>query len=295
MLNNSFNEWGIDVGHLLGVRIRVHWMFVVYALISLATASDKQAMAIYMAVLFATVLIHEFGHIFAARHFHLDADRVVLWPLGGLAFVGRSRNAWEEFWISFYGPFTQLVLGGASAAWLYFNGAHFLFMPNLLMPLVSVGGPEGTLGLVVSIIFTVQVWLFALNVLLPAYPLDGGRMLVAMVINRVGALRASGMAMVLTLIVSGYLLVQANQLLGFCLMAEAAMLYQLRQTGEIYSHPSFSYGSSVYSSKSSKATKAKARAKVVSHLRLVESKLCPKCGRSLSPTAKMCGFCEISV
>ncbi|MFN8612826.1 MAG: hypothetical protein U0931_35135 [Vulcanimicrobiota bacterium] len=292
MLNNSFNEWGLDIGRLLGVRIRIHWMFFVFGLFFMASQPNKQSAAIYLGVLFVTVLIHEFGHIFAARHFHLDADRVVLWPLGGLAFVGRSGSAWQEFWISFFGPFTQIVLGLASGLWLYFNGAKFALIPSLLMPLVAVGEPGGLLGAVISTVFMVQVWLFALNVLLPAYPLDGGRMLVAMVINRVGGLRAAGMAMVLTLLSSGYLLVEGSQLLGFCLMMEAALLYQLRQTGEIYSHPSFNYGSRpLYSSKTSPRSKAK----VVSHLRLVESKLCPQCGRSLSPSAKMCGFCEISV
>lgn len=294
MLNNSFNEWGVDIGRLLGVRIRIHWMFFVFALFYIAGHDDKQSAAIYMTVLFVTVLIHEFGHIFAARHFHLDADRVVLWPLGGLAFVGRSRSPWEEFWISFFGPFTQIVLGFCSGLWLYLHGAKIMFFPHLLMPLVALGGPENILGGVISTVFEVQVWLFALNVLLPAYPLDGGRMLVAMVIRRVGGLRAAGMAMVLTLLSSGYLLAWGSQLLGFCLMMEAALLYQQRQNGEIYSHPSFNYGSQpLYSSKPK--TRAKAKSKQVSHLRLVDSKLCPQCGRSLNPSAKMCGFCEISV
>lgn len=294
MLNNSFAEWGVDIGRLLGVRIRIHWMFFVFALFFMVRMPDKTFGAVYLAVLFLTVLIHEFGHIFAARHFHLDADRIVLWPLGGLAFVGRSRSAWEEFWISFFGPFTQLVIGAASALWLYLNGAEFMFVPDILMPLTAAGGPSGNLGMVVSIIFMVQVWLFALNVLLPAYPLDGGRMLVAMVINRVGTLRASGMAMILTLISAAYLLARSDSLLGFFLLIEAAQLYQLRQMGEIYSHPSFNYGSQpLYSSKPK--TRAKAKSKQVSHLRLVDSKLCPQCGRSLNPSAKMCGFCEISV
>lgn len=283
------------MGSLFGTRIRIHWMFCIFALFSLVGAGDKQAAVLYMVVLFTTVLIHEFGHIFAARHFGLRAERIVLWPLGGLAFVGESRRASEEFWISFFGPFTQLVIGAVVGLVLYLQGATFMFVPSLLSPLAVVGGPQGTLGLILTVIFSVQVWLFAFNVLLPAWPLDGGRMLVALVINRVGSLKASGMAMVLTLICSAYLLASGSQLLGIFLMMDAAMLYQLRQTGQIFQHPSFNFGTQpIYTSAPRKASKA-AKSKQVPHLRLVESKQCPQCGRSLPLSAKMCGFCEISV
>ena len=86
-------------------------------------------------------------------------------------------------------------------------------------------------------------------------------------------------------------------MLGFFLMMEAALLYQMRQTGDIFGHPSFSQGSRpLYSSKPKKAAARPSKSKQVPHLRLVDNnKLCPQCGRSLPMSAKMCGFCEISV
>lgn len=289
-------DWGMDVGRLFGTRIRIHWIFFAYILFRLVGAADKQVEAIFLMVLFLTVLIHEFGHIFAARHFNLRADRIVLWPCGGLAFVGAGGSTWEEFWIAFFGPFTQIVLGVCSGAWLYFQGASFHFVPNILMPVIQTGATPTTLNMVVSTVFFVQVWLFAFNVLLPAFPLDGGRMLVALVLNKVGTLKTSGMAMILTLLSSAYLLANHDSLLGFFLMMEAAMLYQMRTTGDIFGHPSFTQGSRPLYGNAPKAKSAKPKkSKQVPHLRLVDSKQCPQCGRSLPTTAKMCGFCEISV
>ncbi len=287
----------MDIGRLFGTRIRIHWIFFAFILFRMVAAPDKQGEAIFLMVLFVTVLIHEFGHIFAARHFHLRADKIVLWPCGGLAFVGSGGSTWEEFWIAFFGPFTQIVLGLCSGAWLYFHGASFHFVPYILMPLVQIGAAETTLNMVVGTIFMVQVWLFAFNVLLPAFPLDGGRMLVALVLNRVGTLRASGMAMILTLLTSAYLLAKGDSMLGFFLMMEAALLYQMRTTGEIFQHPSFTQGSRpLYANKAKKAAARPAKSKQVPHLRLIDnSKQCPQCGRSLPMSAKMCGFCEISV
>ncbi|MBN9420316.1 hypothetical protein ABS71_12955 [bacterium SCN 62-11] len=296
MLNNSFMDWGLDIGRLFGTRVRIHWIFFIFVLFRLMRADDKQMELIYLLVLFLTVLVHEFGHIFAARHFQLRAEKIVLWPCGGLAFVGAGGSAWEEFWIAFFGPFTQIVLGACAAGWLYFHGGAFQFVADPLMPVMAVPGSASMVDLVVAIIFSVQVWLFAFNVLLPAYPLDGGRMLVALVLNKVGALKASGMAMVLTLISAAYLLSRSDSMLGFFLMIEAAMLYQMRQTGDIFSHPSFSTGSRpLYGNKAKKSAAKPKKTKQVSHLRLVDSKQCPQCGRSLPTTAKMCGFCEISV
>jgi len=295
VLDNSFAEWGLDCGRLFGIRIKIHWSFFIFVLFRVLRAEDMQTEALFLAVLFGTVLIHEFGHCFGARHFGLNPDKILLWPFGGLAYVGSGRSAREDFWITFFGPFVHIPIALAAGSWLYWQGATITFVPHLLSPLVAFGGPHSLFGMVISTIFAVQVWLFSFNVFLPAYPMDGGRMLVALTLNRLGPLKASGLVMMTTLLSAIFLLTQSDSFIGFWLLMEAAMLYQWRQTGQIYNHPSFGHsGRPMYSSQPRSKPKV-SKSRQVSHLRLVDSKQCPQCGRSLPTSAKMCGFCEISV
>ncbi|MBT9584288.1 hypothetical protein IV102_13180 [bacterium] len=295
-MNNSFAEWGFRCGRLLGIEIKIHWTFLLFILFELLRARDVKFEALFLTILFVTVLIHEFGHCLGARSFGIKADRVLLWPFGGLAFVGGGRNTREEFWITFWGPFVHIPIGLAAAGWLAWQGAGFHFQMSLLDPIGVSNLGAGTANLIVYLILKVQVWLFALNVFLPAYPMDGGRMLVATMLPRWGALKTSLVAMVLTCVCACYLLANDTSFIAFFLLMEAAQLYQLRQTGLIYQHPSFSRSAQpLYTQPRSQPRPSKSRD--ISHLRLVVggTKQCPKCGRTLPAAAKMCGFCEIIV
>lgn len=290
-------EWGLNCGRLFGIRIKLHWAFLLFILFALVRADDKQFEAVYLLVLFVSVLLHELGHCFAARHFGQNPDRILLWPLGGLAYVGGARSAREDFWVAFFGPFVQLVIGTLAGLWLYFQGAAFHFHFDILRPILCELPPGSATGTIrdwfVPLVFGVQVWLFAFNVFLPAYPLDGGRMLVAATLGRLGPMKASGLAMILSLVCGVYLMARRDMengsICALFLLCEAAMLYQYRITGVIFQHPAFSHSSRpVYAT-------PRRKPKQVSHLRLVDSKQCPQCGRSLPTSARMCGFCEISV
>jgi Zn-dependent protease len=278
----------------MGIDIKIHWTFLLFVVFELLRAPDVKFQALFLAILFITVLVHEFGHCLGARHFGVKADRVLLWPFGGLAFVGGGRDTKEEFWITFWGPFVHLPIGLLAAGWLAWQGAGFHFQMSLLDPVGVSLLPTSWGALIVYLILKVQVWLFALNVFLPAYPMDGGRMLVATMLPRWGALKTSLVAMVLTCVCACYLLANDTSFIAFFLLMEAAQLYQMRQTGMIYQHPSFSRSAQpIASQPRNKASKARQ----VSHLRLVVggTKQCPQCGRSLPEAAKMCGFCEIVV
>ncbi len=255
---------------------------------------DKIYSALFLVILFGTVLIHEFGHCFGGRYFGLKSDEVLLWPFGGLAFTGKGRNAWEDFWVSFAGPFVHIPLGLIAAGWLQMHGATFAFVPSILNPIATTLPDSSWTSVIFYLMFKVQVMSFVLNVFMPAFPMDGGQMLAAVLRSRLDTLKASGIVMVTTTISAVFLLSQGAQFLGFFLICEAGIIYQLRQSGDIYQHPSFNSSRPLYTS-SPRKTKVKAKSRQVSHLRLVDSKLCPQCGRSLNPSAKMCGFCEISV
>jgi len=164
----------ITLGRIAGIRIGIHWSWlVVFALItwSLATAvfpdqnpglgdGTYYAMAIAAALLFFTsLLLHELGHAFEARREGMEIDGITLWLFGGVAqFRGMFPTAGAEFRIAIAGPLVSLVLGAA------FVGIA-----------VAIAGVEEVDG--------IAAWLGYINLallvfnLLPALPLDGGRVL----------------------------------------------------------------------------------------------------------------------
>jgi Zn-dependent protease len=166
-------ETSIRLGSIRGIEIGINWSWlVVFALLTwtLATGvfpdqnpglSDGAyvGMAIVAAVLFfATLLAHELGHAFAARREGLEIDGITLWLFGGVArFKGEFPSAGAEFRIAIAGPLVSLVIGVAC-----------VLVGRADLP-TGVDGVLAWLGYI-------NLLLLAFN-LLPALPLDGGRVL----------------------------------------------------------------------------------------------------------------------
>jgi len=163
----------LTLGRLGGVEIRINWSWlVVFALIvwSLAATvfpsqnpelSDGVHLAMGVAAalfFFASVLLHELGHAWQARREGLEIDGITLWLFGGIAqFKGAFANAGAEFRVAIAGPLVTLALGVG-------------FLVLALAPLPSaVDGIAAWLGYI-------NLFLLVFN-LIPALPLDGGRVL----------------------------------------------------------------------------------------------------------------------
>ena len=165
---------GFEVGRIAGIRIAIHWSWlVVFVLITWTLAdsvfpdqnpglsdSTYVAMAVAAAVLFfAALLAHELGHAFQARREGVEIDGITLWLFGGVArFKGMFPSAGAEFRIAVAGPLVSLVIGVGFvlAAWM-------LDLPR------EADGVAAWLGFI-------NLFLLAFN-LIPALPLDGGRIL----------------------------------------------------------------------------------------------------------------------
>lgn len=163
-----------QLGRIAGIRIGINWSWlIVFALIvwSLAAAvfpsqnpgfSDGEyiAMAVAAALFFfVSLLLHELGHALQAKRDGLEIEGINLWLFGGVAqFKGGFPSAGAEFRVAIAGPLVSLALGV-----LFVLAAAFLGLPN------AVDGVVAWLG------FT-NLILLAFN-LLPALPLDGGRVL----------------------------------------------------------------------------------------------------------------------
>jgi Zn-dependent protease len=110
--------WSLPMGRLFGINIRVHLLFPVVALgLVLRVAFQKDVPpnlwveAVFLVViLFVSVLLHEFGHCFAARAVDGDANEILLWPLGGLAFVEVPHTPRANFIATAGGPAVNVLL-----------------------------------------------------------------------------------------------------------------------------------------------------------------------------------------
>src|SRR5262245_415477 len=164
----------VRLGRIAGIEFGVNWSwFVVFALIVWTLASGvfpstnpglskwtHVAMAIVAAFLFfVSILLHEFGHALQARREGIEIDGITLWLFGGVArFKGSFRTAGAEFRVAIAGPLVSLALG-------------VLFV---LLALIS-GLPSAVDG-VASWLGYINLTLLVFN-LIPAQPLDGGRVL----------------------------------------------------------------------------------------------------------------------
>jgi Zn-dependent protease len=164
----------ITLGRIAGIRIGIHWSWlVVFALITWSLASavfpDQNpglgdgtyvSMAVAAAVLFFTsLLLHELGHALQARREGMEIDGITLWLFGGVAqFRGMFPTAGAEFRIAIAGPLVSLALG-----------AGFVGLAVLITGIEQIDGIAAWLGYI-------NLALLVFN-LLPALPLDGGRVL----------------------------------------------------------------------------------------------------------------------
>ena len=116
--------------------------------------------------LFASVLLHEFGHTLVARRYGIRTVEIVMFPIGGVSRLEREPKPREELWIALAGPLVNLLIAAGLLAWL---GAQqgFVSLAQLREPTDANLAERVALGNLVLCMFN----------LLPAYPMDGGRIL----------------------------------------------------------------------------------------------------------------------
>ena len=179
-----FDRGGLRIGQVAGITVRLHWIFLLWGLFELLDAErlgGSSSVLMYLGFLFGSVFLHELGHCRAARQVGGDAREVILWPLGGLAAVDVPDRPLAHLAVAIGGPAVNLIL------WL------------ALLPFVfSMEGAEGIgsfflhrpVSEPLAIAAAVNLDLFIFN-LLPALPLDGGRILHATIWSRQGEERAN--------------------------------------------------------------------------------------------------------
>jgi stage IV sporulation protein FB len=206
-------SWSVNIGSIAGTAIRIHFTFLLFLVwIFVASwASGGPAAAwdgiAFMLLLFACVLAHEFGHIFTARAFGVPTPDVTLLPIGGVARLARIPDEpMQEFLIAIAGPLVNvaiaIVLIAVAGATL--DTQHLAAMQSAKVSLVDR-------------LAAVNLFLAVFN-MIPAFPMDGGRVLRALLATRLGHLRATEIAASIGQLVAfglGFLGLFGNPLLIF--------------------------------------------------------------------------------
>src|SRR4028118_228664 len=179
------------IGRVFGIDVKVHWTFFLllafFAYVGY-TGSESVAVALVTAVvivaLFLCVLLHEFGHSLVAQRLGIEVPDITLLPIGGLARLKTlPEKPADEVKIAIAGPLVNVALAPVFFAVAWLLGANLLALPNLLGGLSSVGQVFAYLGYI-------NVALAVFN-LLPAFPMDGGRVLRGLLATRLGPVRAT--------------------------------------------------------------------------------------------------------
>ena len=184
-----------------GIRVRMHASLLVLIVVELLLAQTRWGLGVQNAIagttiLFASVLLHEFGHCFGARWTGGEADEVLLWPLGGLAMSRPPHRPWPSFLTTAAGP--AVTLGICVIAWallsLFGTGDGALPWFPLHRDGLHLAIPDSEFARYLWWIFSVNYALFAFNMLLVFYPFDAGRMLQELLWVRVGYYRSMQIA-----------------------------------------------------------------------------------------------------
>jgi Zn-dependent protease len=153
---------------VFGIPVRLHWSMVLlpaltYNLMSTSGFMGMIAWVGLVVMLFGSVLLHELGHALTARRFGIQTRDIILTPLGGMARItSMPRNPRHEILISIAGPIVSLVLSGI---------AFLSIFPVVVIPILP---DEILTGL--GYLFQINLMLGLFN-LVPALPMDGGRVL----------------------------------------------------------------------------------------------------------------------
>lgn len=170
----------LKIGRPFGINLYIHWTFWLlpfWVWLRSNPESDVIPMTTQIALifaLFACVVLHELGHSLTARRFGIRTRRIMLSPIGGLAQLERSDwTPREEFWIAVAGPAVNVVIAAGLGALLFVVGA---FYPGWIAT-----GP----GLFMQMLLVLNLVMIVFN-LLPAFPMDGGRVLRALLAGITG-------------------------------------------------------------------------------------------------------------
>src|SRR6478672_6355771 len=182
-------KWSYRLATVAGIQVRVHLTFLLllgfYAWLYYLDGGLKAAASgvTLTLLIFLCVLLHEFGHAFAAKIFGIATPDITLLPIGGIARLARMpANPWQELAIAIAGPAVNVLI--AILLWFTVVGN----LPASEFSLIDTAG-----GMLSAKLLAVNLLLVGFN-MIPAFPMDGGRVLRALLATRLRYVAATRLA-----------------------------------------------------------------------------------------------------
>jgi len=178
-------KWSWRLGRIAGIVVYVHATFLLLPAWVALEEYDRGLGAVlgallYIVALFAVVVLHELGHALTARRFGIVTRDIILLPIGGVARLERMpRQPRQELIVALAGPAVNVVLAALLYAIVWASGGAPVGDPY------AIGAPFSARAFLMQLVL-VNVSLAVFN-LLPAFPMDGGRVLRAVMAMRMGS------------------------------------------------------------------------------------------------------------
>lgn len=182
-------QWSVPIGTVAGSEIRIHLTFLLLLLwIGIVHYQQGGPAAategvLYVIAVFACVVLHEFGHAIAARRYGISTPRITLLPIGGVAELERMpEKPSEEIVVALAGPLVNVVIA-----------AVLMLLVGATVDGQALSSMEDPRVGFAARLAAVNIWLVLFN-LIPAFPMDGGRVLRALLAMRYPRVRATEIA-----------------------------------------------------------------------------------------------------
>jgi len=197
---------------MLGIPIRIHATFLLilvwFGMAAAASSRSVPRAITFLLAAFACILLHELGHAAMARRFGVRTREIVLYPIGGIARLESIPGGWAELLIAIAGPAVNVILAvGCAGALLALHVDQGLRQTT----------PFENTGLVQQLLWT-NAYIVVFN-MIPAFPMDGGRVLRAILALGLGQYRATRIAALVGQCIAGLFVVlglfQGNFFLAF--------------------------------------------------------------------------------
>jgi Zn-dependent protease/CBS domain-containing protein len=183
-------KWQWKIGEYAGIGVYLHatfFLLIGFVVLSHLLQGDPVSQTLaglaFILALFASVVLHEFGHALTAKRYGIKTRDITLYPIGGVARLERMPDKpIQEFWVALAGPAVNVIIAAILFVWI-----------TITNDIVSLEQLSITAGPFFERLMVANISLVLFN-LLPAFPMDGGRVLRALLAMRLEYVRATQIA-----------------------------------------------------------------------------------------------------